>query len=51
MAKRGYAIVQDKKTLMVITLSNGEIIKKELTHNQVRDIIKTNKVISVQRGE
>lgn len=51
MIRKGYAMYQEKKTLMEITLRNGKIIKGYLTQSQVRGIIKTEKVIGMKRGQ
>lgn len=49
--RKGYAMYQEKKTLMEITLRNGKVIKGYLTQTQVRGIIKTEKVIGMKRGQ
>lgn len=51
MIRKGYAMYQEKKTLMEITLRNGKVIKEYLTQSQVRGIIKTEKVIGMKRGQ
>lgn len=51
MIRKGYAMYQEKKTLMEITLRNGKVIKGYLTQSQVRGIIKTEKVIGMKRGQ
>lgn len=51
MIRKGYAMYQEKKTLIEITLRNGKVIKEYLTQSQVRGIIKTEKVIGMKRGQ
>ena len=50
MIKGGYYVVKQQKTLMIITLQNGKIIKDYLTQAEVRGIIKTEIVIGIRRG-
>ena len=50
MIRKGYAMYQEKKTLIEITLRNGKVIKGYLTQSQVCGIIKTEKVIGMKRG-
>jgi hypothetical protein len=47
---KGYYVVEEKKTLVIITLRDGRVIKECLTQSQIRSIIKTEKVIGVQRA-
>lgn len=50
MERRGYYVIEQKKTLMIITLQSGKIIKDYLTQAQVRGIMKTEIVIGIRRG-
>ena len=50
MIKGGYYVVKQQKTLMIITLQNGKVIKDYLTQDDVRGIIKTEIVIGIRRG-
>lgn len=50
MIKGGYYVVKQRKTLMIITLQNGKVIKDYLTQTEVRGIIKTEIVIGIRRG-
>lgn len=45
---RGYLSLE-KRTLLVVTLQNGEVIRDYLTQAQVRELIKTQVVIGVKK--
>lgn len=50
MIKGGYYVAKQRRTLMIITLQNGKVIKDYLTQTEVRGIIKTEIVIGIRRG-
>ena len=45
---RGYLSLE-KRTLMVVTLQSGEVIRDYLTQTQVRELIKTQVVIGIKK--